>query len=388
MGDTPLMRIGLIVHHELDRHSGAPGLTMRLDESFRRQGHECVVFSYDNLPTRRLASLAPTLFAAYLLSSRRTRQLRDVDVIDATTGDGWLLYARLRRRRNRPALVTRSHGLEHAVVAATRREAASGHIRLRRRYFLYSAGWRLLEVTRSIKQADVVLLSNQADRMYVIDRMDVDPKRCVVFRNGVPAEFLALAPPEETAVDETLRIAQVGTFIERKGIDYSVPAYIELLRARPHLEIGFIGTGVDDVAVLARFPPDVRQRVRVVPRYEHETLPGLLSDYQILVLPSLAEGVPVCLAEAMACGLAPVVTAIPGSTEIVESERNGLTVPVADTASIVAALGRLDDDRTLLHRLRVAAHGDAQSYGWDRVAAEQISYYESALALKGGDQQP
>jgi glycosyltransferase involved in cell wall biosynthesis len=218
--------------------------------------------------------------------------------------------------------------------------------------------------------------------MYVIDRMDVDPRRCEVFRNGIPAEFLAMKPPAETAVGDRLRIAQVGTFIERKGIDYAVPAYIELLRARPHLEIGLIGTGVDEVAVVGRFPRDVRQRVRVVPRYEHETLPRLLSDYQILMLPSLAEGVPVCLAEAMACGLAPVVTAIPGPTEIVESDRNGLTVPVADTASIVAALGRLDDNRTLLHRLRVAAHRDAQSYGWDEVAAEQIRFYEEALALK------
>ncbi len=72
-----------------------------------------------------------------------------------------------------------------------------------------------------------------------------------------------------------------------------------------------------------------------------------LADTDIFVLPSFAEGVPVCLMEAMASGLAVVATAVGGVPELVEHGASGLLVPPGDVRSLTAALSRLVGDAPL-----------------------------------------
>jgi glycosyltransferase involved in cell wall biosynthesis len=87
--------------------------------------------------------------------------------------------------------------------------------------------------------------------------------------------------------------------------------------------------------------------------------------------------------EAMACGLAPVVSRVPGPTRIIRDGHDALLVPPADAGAIVLAIERLATQPALLERLRRNAHTTAQSYGWHEVAAEQLAIYQSHLAKTG-----
>src|SRR5436853_4915635 len=89
---------------------------------------------------------------------------RGFHVIDASGGDAWL-YSLL-RRRVRPLLVMRSHGLEERLADHTMDSVRRGEVALGWRYRLYHGGWRLWETTRSLRAADLVLVSNEADREY------------------------------------------------------------------------------------------------------------------------------------------------------------------------------------------------------------------------------
>ena len=64
--------------------------------------------------------------------------------------------------------------------------------------------------------------------------------------------------------------------------------------------------------MLADYPAGVRDRLAVVESYDRDALPRLLDGHQVYVSASLAEGLSLALIEAMACGLAPVVTDLPG----------------------------------------------------------------------------
>ena len=120
----------------------------------------------------------------------------------------------------------------------------------------------------------------------------------------------------------------------------------------------------------------LRGRVKVVPRFDRTELPALLKGYQIKLFPTLMEGFSLALVEAMACGLAPIVTSTPGPLEIVQDGHDGLVVPVRDSRAMERALERLITDRALLDKLRRNAHAKVQAYSWSQIAQQRLQLYE------------
>jgi glycosyltransferase involved in cell wall biosynthesis len=91
-------------------------------------------------------------------------------------------------------------------------------------------------------------------------------------------------------------------------------------------------------------------------------MPKLLSEVDVVVLPSYREGLPKTLIEAAACALPLITTDAPGCREVVScSGEDGLLVPVRDSAALADAIRRLDDDRKLCRRLGLAAREKALS---------------------------
>ena len=97
-----------------------------------------------------------------------------------------------------------------------------------------------------------------------------------------------------------------------------------------------------------------------------------------MLFPSLFEGFSVGLVEGMACGLAPVASAASGAPDLIEHEKNGLLVSPRDAQGLSQAVRRLNTDRNLLHRLRLAAHHSVQELTWSRIAGDTLALYERA----------
>ena len=83
-------------------------------------------------------------------------------------------------------------------------------------------------------------------------------------------------------------------------------------------------------------------------------VPALLAAADLFVLPSLYEGLPVSVLEAMAAQRPVVATAIGGTDEAVTHEADGLLVPPRDPAALAAAIRRLRTDPALAQRLAAA----------------------------------
>jgi glycosyltransferase involved in cell wall biosynthesis len=210
-------------------------------------------------------------------------------------------------------------------------------------------------------------------------RFGLDPGRSFVVHHGLPRDLLGLPLPDATE-GEGIRIAQIGTYIHRKGITFGAIALNRVLDALPGVSVTFLGTGVSAEAVHADFSERVRDRVNVVESFDRHKLPQLLEGHQIILMPALAEGFAKALLEGMACGLAPVATAIAGPTEFVVNGKTGLLVPPADADALERALVAVVGDRTLRARLRRAAHATAQAFTWDRNARQRSDLYERLLA--------
>jgi len=379
------MKILLTIHHHLDPNTGAPGVTWKLGQEYQKLGHQVRYYSFDHLPSR-LPGLAKKVifpeFVAAHLSMLSNKQA--VDVVDASTGDAWVWAKVLQNsRENHPLLVTRSHGLEHTRDLELQKQAQKGNLHLSWKYSLYKRGFRLWEVATSLRCADLVFLLNRQDSKYAIEQLGVKQERTRIIPNGIPETFLNLTfEPTPEAENSTIYIAQVGSYIRRKGIQYSVPALNKILARYPQVQVSFLGTSCSEAEVHKDFDPALRDRIRVMPRYTHEMLPTFLKGHQIKLFSSLSEGFGSVLIEAMACGLTPITTAIPGPTEIVSDGHDGISIPPGDSRAIEQAIEQLISNHLYLERLRRNAYATAQRYSWTRIARENLSIYEEALSKK------
>jgi glycosyltransferase involved in cell wall biosynthesis len=89
-------------------------------------------------------------------------------------------------------------------------------------------------------------------------------------------------------------------------------------------------------------------------------MPKMLSEVDVVVLPSYREGLPKTLIEAAACALPLITTDAPGCREVVSNTgEDGLQIPVRDSAALADAIRLLDDDRKLCRKLGLAAREKA-----------------------------
>ena len=277
--------------------------------------------------------------------------------------------------------IARCYGLEHIEHLEYLEERQRGNMSFGWKYNLYRGSIRLWESAASMRSADLVVLLNRRDRDYAIEHLGVTPERIHIVPNGIPEVFLNV-PFEPLSTHTPLRIAQIGTYIIRKGVHYATPALNTILSRYPQVEVSFLGTECPVEKVYADFDPAVRDRVTVVPTYANETLPSLLKGHHIKLFLTISEGFGVALVEAMACGLAPITTAAPGPMEIVRDGHDAVVIPCRDQRAIEQALERLIGDRVYLEQLRRHAYETAQNYSWSSLAQQNLSLYEQAYALR------
>lgn len=381
------MKILLTIHHELDPNLGAPGVTWRLGQEYLKLGHEVTYFSFDDLP-KLVKGIAKSVFFPEFTAAKINSLIKNkrVDAIDASTGDAWFwakfYKGRDKNRRNRnsgqPILATRSHGLEQVVHQQLLEEAKLGNTKLSWKYPIYHGGFRLWEVAQSLALADLALLLNNYDLEYAVQNLGLSPERAFVVKNGILDLLLGLPQPTVSNTS-TVRIAHIGSYIARKGIHYSVPALNAILQRFPEVEVSFLGSIATKDVIMQDFDPSLANRIQVIPRYSNADLPSLLSGHEIHLFPSLSEGFGLAVVEAMACGLAPIVTAIPGPTAIVTDDFDAVLIPPRDQLAIEEAIAELITNQDKRDRLRNNAYHTAQQYSWEAIAKYNLSLYEKFM---------
>jgi glycosyltransferase involved in cell wall biosynthesis len=144
-------------------------------------------------------------------------------------------------------------------------------------------------------------------------------------------------------------ILSVGHFAFRKGQHILAEAFARVAPRHPGWKLLMLGDAVE---------PECLDRVREIIRRDgledRVALPGPRPDAfefmlsaAIFVQPSLFEGLPLALQEAMFSGCACIGSRISGNDEIIAHEDNGILVPPDDIDALAAALERLMNDDAL-----------------------------------------
>ena len=199
-----------------------------------------------------------------------------------------------------------------------------------------------------------------------------------VIPNGVDTELFR-PRCEEPAPGRPPVLLYVGRLQEFKGVQY-------LLRALPSLErdLGervrctIVGDGPYRSA-LESIAEEVRSggaasEVTFTGWIEQRRVCDMYESASLLVLPSLAEGHPNVVMEAMAMGLPFVASDVPGIRGVVRSD-HGILVPPKDAGAIARATTVILKDREQWRRMRDRARARAREFSWEAVAGK----YETVL---------
>lgn len=351
-----------------DPNLGVPGVMHSLAAEYRRAGHD-VKFLFRDRPGR----IGEMLFGIRLAFGAEARW---ADVVDSHAVEAWPLC----ERKSGPVVVARSHGLEIVVHRRFLDAARRGKARVSLLYWTYRGSVRLWFERRAIRKSNASFILNAADHAICRNEFGAAPDRLHLLPNGYPAVFLE--HPIEAAPSDG--VAFVGSWLARKGNDTAVGILTALARSRPSLRLLIAGTGVDAAAVAGDFPPDVRDRLAIRPRFSRAELPQLLRGFGVLLFPSRSEGYPLSLVEAMACGMVPVASSIPGVVDVVRDGENGFLVPEGDPDGFVARIGSVLDDPGAYAALRSAARESVRGTSWENLAGTQLAIYDSLLARRRG----
>jgi len=143
-----------------------------------------------------------------------------------------------------------------------------------------------------------------------------------------------------------------GELRRKKGLAVLLPALAVLARGRPVTLLAVGGVRADDagtVELFRRQHPEVQ--FAMLPGREPHLLPPVYGLMDLFVHPSLRDGLPNALLEAMACGRPVVGSLAGGIPDVVRAGRDGLLVPPGDPDALASAMARVLDDRALARSL-------------------------------------
>lgn len=186
-------------------------------------------------------------------------------------------------------------------------------------------------------------------------------RKLQVIHNGIPVERFQ-APPrpglrQQLGLEAGRPVILTPARLDaQKGLSYLVPAAAQV----PEALFLLAGEGPERAALTAQVQAaGLAERVRLLGR--RADLADWLAACDIVVLPSLYEGFPLVVLEALAAGKPVVATDIEGTREAVSDGRTGVLVPPADPEALARAVRRLLADPAWAGQLAAAGRAEVQT---------------------------
>ena len=160
----------------------------------------------------------------------------------------------------------------------------------------------------------------------------------------------------------------VGRLHPVKGIEYLIKA-LELIRQKnAKTKLIIVGDG-EEMERLEKLVKELNltNNVMFVGRISNEDIPKYMTLSDVLVLPSLKEGFPITLLEAMASGLPIIATNVGGVPEIIKNGENGFLVEPKNPEAIAEKVLLLFENNELYKQIVEKNKEDGKRYSWEDV---------------------
>jgi glycosyltransferase involved in cell wall biosynthesis len=328
-----------------------------------RRGHRALVLTAGGAPMPAVAEFVdPEGVPVRILTRSARGRLKDMQF---AAGVVWTLW---RQRRNYQIVYFLMQGLHLAAALPVARAlgkpivmkfGGSGVIPLMRsvRTGRVELGWlrkwayRLMVLNEGMMQEAIEDGFPRQQMLWMPNPVNTDE-----FRPGTPGEIAELRRKFGIPAGACVAI-YTGRLSREKGLPPLLRGFAAAARTAPDAVLLLVGDGAmrEELEKLAAGLGLGAGRIRFVGRVASADVALWLRASDLFALTSPSEGFSCSLLEAMAVGLASVVTRIPANQQLVDDSVHGLSVPVADEAAIAQAFMALFGDAAMRRKMGAAA---------------------------------
>jgi glycosyltransferase involved in cell wall biosynthesis len=208
----------------------------------------------------------------------------------------------------------------------------------------------------------------------------VSAKKIMTIANGINVQAFehAHALPALN-FDESKVVGMVARLDLQKGFEHLLRATRDLCVAFPALKVVIVGDGPDRKAI-----EDMIQRFglqsNVILAGQHSDMPDIYAAMDIFVLPSLNEGLPMTILEAMAASKPVIATRVGAIPSVIKDGETGLLVDPGETYGLRSAVARLLSAPDLCRRIGAAGHAwVSKHYTSEVMALKYRQMYDEVL---------
>jgi glycosyltransferase involved in cell wall biosynthesis len=239
----------------------------------------------------------------------------------------------------------------------------------------------------ALRRADRVVLVHKGMTATAGLNRPHDP-RWTVIENGIKTRDMPVTEPLDPNIvryceNRSLVIGAVGRLSHEKGFDVMLQGVAEILREDDRARVVILGEGPERPA-LERLAENLGVADRVLlPGYRPQAR-NYLRLFDLFVLPSRTEGLPITLLEAMHAGVPVVATKVGGVPYVLDEGLGGGLVEPGDPRALTAAIRRSVEDRAFASTL--AAHAAAQvqaRFTSEAMARKYLDLYREVVTPAG-----
>lgn len=295
------------------------------------------------------------LVKEYLYSQRIYKKLRNRDNADFIYSQGFTSWAFSKKIKTPIGL--NLHGFEMFQMSNSKKEN-------------YKKKLLQVPAKQSFKKADYVFtFGAKFDKLLSELKISKDKQR--LFFNGISNDWMC---PRVTEKKKTRTFLFVGRYEKRKGIEILNSVIRNLINENIKFKFVFVGPIPSEKQIKHK---QVSYKGSIS---DENKMKKIYAEADIYVLPSLSEGMPTVILEAMALGLAIIATDV-GAVRQMVSDENGILIHANNTHKLEKAIKKmllLPDARLQIMKNKSCSLVD-EKFTWDKIVKSYITFFNSIL---------
>ncbi|MFA5210875.1 MAG: glycosyltransferase [Patescibacteria group bacterium] len=224
------------------------------------------------------------------------------------------------------------------------------------------------------KNADKIIITSQKDQDFIINNFKIKQEKIEVINNYIDID---LFKKEKNNLVRKNKLVFVGRFNKQKNL-------FNLLEAMNGLdvELNLIGSGELENELKENAKNIKNAKINFLGNILNENLIDKLNENEIFVFPSLYEGNPKALLEAMSAGLAVLSTNVKGIREVIDHKENGYLVNT-DSDSIKQGLIELLNNEELKEKISAGARKTIEEkFSFEKIIEKELDLHKNLLCQK------
>jgi glycosyltransferase involved in cell wall biosynthesis len=235
------------------------------------------------------------------------------------------------------------------------------------------------------RYADAIAVEGEIQASEISQRFGIPAEKFILIPDGINIDDINKWLKKQKYTRESLGLdsadivlVNVNRLAKNKGVNYLINA-LKILNEKIDARLILIGSGPEESSIKAQIKSlGLEDKVLHFKNIPDEDKFQLISLADISVTPTLFEGLPIVILEAMACGKPVVASNVTEVPQVVKHGVNGFLVPPRNPQAIAEAVFEIYE-KNIIEKMGFESRRIARNYDWNVIAKKTIKEYEMLI---------